>query len=263
MRIEKVIFTIDDNPHYRGFWISISKHYKERLKIHPKLFVIGENVDISKYETEYGSVEIIEKIPNIPSIIQALIGKFYFTISEPETVWKIGDLDLYPLQKSHFEKTLLNIDDDKYVHLNPHAYGVNWRDTIYGLAGYYHVAKGRVFEKELYFKDKSFKDVCEEIYYSDKFGIKFHNIGSNSENHMASKDWGWFCCEEMYTGNLLKSSKNLIEIPPIEYNRIDRSDMKFELNKIKKEFYIDFHSPRPYEEHSYVIEKILENVCTQ
>jgi hypothetical protein len=263
MKIEKVIFTIDDNPHYRGFWSSISKHYREKFNICPKLFIIGENVDLSKYDSSNGDIEVIEKIPNIPTIIQALIGKFYFTLTEPETIWKIGDLDLYPLQKSHFEDSILNVDDDSYVHLNPYAYGSNWRDGINGLAGYYHVAKGKTFGSELSFSKKSFKDVCEEIYNSNKYGIKFHNIQSNVENHKASNDWGWFCCEEMYTGDLLKNSKKLIEISPISYNRVDRSDMIYDIQKIKEGFYIDFHSPRPYEQYSNIIEKIIENTCIQ
>jgi hypothetical protein len=263
MKIEKVIFTIDDNPHYRGFWSSISKHYKKRLNIDSKLFIIGENVDTSKYDISNGEIEIIEKIPNIPTIIQALIGKFYFTITEPETTWKIGDLDLYPLQKSHFTDTILDLSDDSYVHLNPHAYGVDWRDRVNGLAGYYHVAKGKTFEKELKFTGKSFEDVCNEIYTSNKYGIKFHNLSSNTENHMASNDWGWFCSEEMYTGELLKYSDKLIEISPKLYNRVDRSSMIYDIQKIRDGYYIDFHSPRPYENFSSVIEKIIDNTCLQ
>lgn len=263
MKIEKVIFTIDDNPHYKGFWSSISKHYSQRFNITPKLFIIGRNVDIDSYDSSHGEIEVIESIDGIPTIIQALIGKFYFTITEPETVWKIGDLDLYPLQRAHFEDSILNVSEDSYVHLNPYAYGTDWRDGINGLAGYYHVAKGRVFEKELGFSEKSFRDVCEEIYNSNKYGIKFHNIQSNSENQKASDDWGWFCCEEMYTGDLLKNNKNLIEIHPAHYNRIDRSDMSYEFQKISQGFYIDLHSPRPYEQYSDIIEKIIENSCIQ
>lgn len=262
MKIEKVIFTIDDNPHYKLFWHSISKHYKTKFGIDSKLFVIGENQNISSYLHEYGDVQFIQKIPNIPTIIQALIGKFYFTKTEPETTWLIGDLDLYPLQKLHFTKSIENIDDDKYVHLNPFAYGKNWRNNINGLAGYFHVAKGKIFDEELNFTHKSFKEVCEEIYKSNKWGIKFHNIGARMESKIASDDWGWFCCEEMYTGNILKNSKKLIELPPIDntYNRIDRSDMLYDESLIIRGYYIDFHAPRPYENHAQTIEKIISKV---
>jgi hypothetical protein len=262
MKIEKVIFTIDDNPHYKGFWSSISKHYNQKFGITPKLFIIGRNIDISSYDTTNGEIEVIESLEEIPTIIQALIGKFYFTKTEPETTWKIGDLDLYPLQRYHFFDRINDIPDDKYVHLNPLAYGRDWRNTIHGLAGYFHVAKGKVFENELNFTNKSFQDVCMEIYNSNRFGIKFHNLNAGKESLQASENWGWFCAEEMYTGELLKNSKNLIEVEPIrgEYSRLDRSNMIYDLQNIENGHYIDFHSPRPYESHQDEIEKIISHV---
>jgi hypothetical protein len=262
MVIDKVIFTIDDNPHYMGFWKSISKHYVSKLKIKPKLFVIGDsNTDITLYQNDWSEVEFVQKLENVPTIIQALIGKFYFTIGEPDSVWLIGDLDLYPLQSYHFIERIRDIGSDKYLHLNPHAYGINWRDSINGLAGYYHVAKGKTFSEELKFENKSFLDVCNEILFSNKYGIKFHNNNASNESKQASKDWGWFCCEEMYTGFILRQSDKLLEMPPNGgiHSRIDRSDMKYDLDLLKNGYYIDFHSPRPYEAHSDTIEYIISN----
>ena len=260
MKIDKVLFTIDDNPHYFGFWSSISKHFKLRMNIESKLFILGTNVDISKYDTRYGEIEIVEPIPDIPKIIQSLIAKFYFTKSEPDTTWIIGDLDLYPLQQKHFKETIFDIPDDKYIHLNPHAYTTNWRNKFEGLAGYFHVAKGSIFIDELKL-DKSFEEIVNEIYTSNKYGIQFYNLGARPESKQASKDWGWFCCEEMYTGELLRNSKKLIEIAPAQgYTRLDRSYMVYDINDIKLGKYIDFHSPRPYERYSSIIESIVENI---
>ena len=259
MKIEKVIFTVDQNPHYEPFWASISKHYQTRMNLVPKLFVIGDNIDLSKYDTTYGEVEAISKINNIPTIIQALIGKFYFTITEPNTIWKVGDLDLYPLQRKHFFEDISNIEDEAYVHLHPYAYGTDWRQKFQGIAGYYHIAKGKNFETELKFNNKSFEDVCNEIYNSNEFGIMFHNLDASPESKLASNHHGWFCCEEMYTGKLLRTSNKLIELPPNKYNRIDRSNFIYDLNKVRDEYYIDMHAPRPYEDFEEQIETIVEN----
>ena len=261
MKINKVIFTIDDNPHYKGFWSSISKHYKEKLNMIPKLFIIGNNVDVNSYDNRYGEIEVVNQLPNIPSIIQALIGKFYFTNTEHDTVWKIGDLDLYPLSKEYFTTNIQDISNEKYIHLNPYAYGHDWRQKPYGLAGYFHVAKGRVFEEELKFTNKSFEDVCLEIFNSDRWGIKFHSISGSLTNRQASPDWGWFCCEEMYTGELLRNCEKLLEITPTNgYTRIDRSDMTYDIKLIDNGHYIDFHSRRPYEDHKDEIERIVSCV---
>jgi len=263
MKIEKVIFTIDDNPHYKGFWSSISRHFLEKFNINPVLYVICENEKNieNSYDKKYGDVRFIKKLDSIPTIIQSLIGKFYFTKYEPETTWIIGDLDLYPLQHYHFKNRILDIDELSYVHLNPHAYGVDWRNKHEGLAGYFHVAKGKIFQKELLFENKTFEDVCLEIYNSNKFGVKFYKISPSKDNLNASKDWGWFCSEEMYTGNILKNSVNLIELPPQNgiYERIDR-ESSYDLNKLINGKYIDLHAPRPYENFSSHIENIISKV---
>jgi hypothetical protein len=264
MKIDKVIFTIDDNPHYKGFWSSISRHYKERLKMEPVLYIIGDKTitNINSYDKTYGEVRFIEKVTNVPTIIQALIGKFYFTIFEPETTWLIGDLDLYPLQKFHFIDRLVPVDDQKYVHLNPFAYGVDWRNSYKGLAGYFHAAKGKIFSSELKFDNKTFADVCNEIYNSTKYGIKFYGLPAGKESKSASSDWGWFCCEEMYTGELLSKSSNLVELNPVnnKYLRVDRSTMSYDVDNLSNGVYIDFHAPRPYESHQEIIEFIISKI---
>jgi hypothetical protein len=257
MKIDKVIFSIDDNPHYKGFWSSISNHFNNRLGIKPKLFIIGNQVDTSGYDTTNGEIEVVPKIEGIPSIIQALWAKFYYVKTEPETTWLVGDLDLYPLQRYHFIDKIKDVSEEAYVHLNPYGYGKDWRNGYNGLPGYFHCAKGKTFIDELKL-ERSFEEIVKEIYISNTWGIKFYNIQENNENRMASPDHGWFCCEEMYTGYLLKESKKLVEIDPEGgYLRIDRSHMVYNTNDISRGVYIDFHSPRPYEMHSEEIEKIV------
>lgn len=262
MKIDKVLFTIDDNPHYKGFWSSISNHYKNRMGIDPVLFVIGDNGDVSSYDRSNGEVVHIKKVGGIPTIIQALIGKFYLTKTEPETTWLVGDLDLYPLQQHHFKEGIAEVDDNLYVHLNPHAYGTDWRYKTHGLPGYFHVARGSTFAQELKFEGRTFEDVCDEIYTGDRWGIKFDGRPCTHEGMQASSDWGWFCCEEMYTGHLLRDSEILVELPPKgqHYNRVDRSSMAFDEGLLRSGFYVDFHAPRPYEAHEQVIEWIASKI---
>ena len=115
MKIQKVIFTCDDNPAYSGFWKSISKHFLDKLGIRSHLFLIGDDENkIKEYKEQYNDVTFIKKLPNIPGIIQALWGKFYFTKTEPETVWMVGDLDLYPLQKDWFVANIEKYEENSY-----------------------------------------------------------------------------------------------------------------------------------------------------
>jgi len=261
MKIQKVIFTIDDNPHYKMFWRSISRHFSDRLGFHTKLFVIGDdNTDLDEYQSLHGDVEFVRKVGDIPTIIQALIGKFYFTTTELETTWLIGDLDLYPLQTKLFTDRISKIEDDKYVHLNPYGIARNWRTNPLGIPGYYHVAKGITFRDELKL-NCSFEEVCRLVYDSKRWGIMFHGLNHNLDNARASKDYGWFCCEEMFSGEMLRYCDKIVEVDPGNHRtqRIDREDVygNYNLDKLKSQLYIDLHAPRPYEDHSEAIEKII------
>ena len=101
MKIDKILFVSDENPNYLSFWPSISKFYKTVYNINPHLFFIGnKNDENKKYLTdEHGQITTINPIVDIPIIIQSLWAKFWFTQTEPETVWLIGDIDLYLLNK--------------------------------------------------------------------------------------------------------------------------------------------------------------------
>jgi hypothetical protein len=163
MKIDKVIFTCDDNPAYSGFWKSISKHFLDKLNIKSHLFLIGDDCLKAKdYKTEYNEVTFVKKLKTVPSIIQALWGKFYFTKTEPETVWMVGDLDLYPLQSDWFTTNIQEFSNDAYLHLNAFGYSKEWWNNKQGLPGYYHVAKGKTFEKYLNLSS-TFEEDCKHI----------------------------------------------------------------------------------------------------
>jgi hypothetical protein len=265
MKIDKVIFTCDDNPAYAGFWASISKHFECKLGMKSHLFLIGD--DPSKkgmYSIDHGEVTFVPRLEGIPSIIQALWGKFYFTKTEPETVWMIGDLDLYPLQNQWFTKNIEDYSDDSYLHLHGTGNGKEWWKDPRGLAGFYHVAKGKVFEEYLELRPK-FEDDCRYIHESGKYGLDPSNP-AHKWAHEASPHWRYFCCEEQYTGEVLAKKKDKITCipwPTEDFNsmRICRSTgMVHNPFLLEKGWYIDFHAPRPYEKYKDQIESIISKV---
>ena len=264
MKIDKVIFTCDDNPAYAGFWASISKHFKNKIGLNSHLFVICEDENrISAYSQDNGQVTFIKKLPKIPTIIQALWGKFYFTSTEPETTWMIGDLDLYPLQRNWFTTNIEKYSEESYLHLNGHAYGVDWHKNSSGLAGYYHVAKGKTFKEYLEMRS-SFQDDCEYIFESRKYELQ-NSAAPHDWAKSASSYWKYFCCEEKYSAEILSKIKDKIITIPWPNNdmskyRICRSNMNYDSNNISKEFYIDFHAPRPYEDYEKIINDIILKV---
>ena len=69
MKIDKIIFAVDDNHVYGGFWKFISKWTKERLGVTPVLFHITEE-ESDFYEDKYGLVKKFKSLPNFTTSIQ-------------------------------------------------------------------------------------------------------------------------------------------------------------------------------------------------
>jgi hypothetical protein len=266
MKIDKVIFTCDDNPAYSGFWKSISTHFYKKLGIKSHLFLIADDESVKDnffQNDEFCEITFVKKLTTVPSIVQALWGKFYFTKTEPETIWMIGDLDLYPLQKNWFVNNIEKYDDNSYLHLHGSGNGNEWWNEKAGLAGFYHVAKGKIFSEMLEF-DESFEKDCQKIIHGG-YGLDPSNP-AHIWAHQASPDWRYFCCEEQYTGQLLKSKKDKvisINWPTSNFDtmRICRSNgLVYNINLLESGFYIDLHSPRPFEKYEKEINQIISKV---
>lgn len=265
MKIDKILFSCDLNPHYAGFWNSISKHCQKLLGVKTQLVCLGDPTG-TNFSDEYGEIKAVPLLEKYPKILQALWAKFYYTKEEPETTWMVGDLDLYPLQKDWFIKNIEKYDDDKYLHLNAGGYGPLWDsndDISTGIPGYYHVAKGKTFQKALEFRN-TFEEDIKYIFEAKKYGIQFHNRPIAEESKSANPDsWGWYCTEEEYCKDiLLKNKFEVINVSTIfSGNRVDRSNgCNYDYDKLRGYEYVDMHSIRPYEDNQEKIENIL-SIC--
>ena len=278
MKIDKILFISDSNINYLSFWNSISRYYKTRFGIDCKLFFIGDkdNDNENLLSEEYGEVEIIKPLENIPVIIQALWGKFWFTQTEPDTNWLIGDIDLYLLNKEYFDNCMLMIPDGAYGHINANGYkcGDWWLNPKSGIPGYFHCASGKKFKEYLELSD-SFEDDCLYIYNSKRYGILYNGLISSEtqapQRVKDKSDYGFICCEENLTTERLTKYKD--EIVSITYpsNMIrvetpyalqgsstpDNYELRNIFNIDIKHIYIDMHAPRPYTIFGEQIEKII------
>jgi len=280
MKIDKILFVSDNNINYLSFWNSISEYYFKRFGIESKLFFIGEkNEDNIQYLSEqFGEVEIITPLQNVPIIIQSLWGKFWFTQTEPNTTWLIGDIDLYLLNKDYFDDCMTKIPQDSYGHINANGYknGNWWDNPLTGIPGYFHCATGKKFKEYLQLSD-SFQHDCEYILNSKKYGILYNGLISN-ENQAPQrvkdkKDFGFICCEEnLTTERLTKHKDQIVSITyPQNLVRVETPfalsgqitpndfDFKYMFDVNNKSRYIDLHAPRPYTVFGERIEKILSH----
>jgi hypothetical protein len=262
MRIDKILFVSDANTNYLSFWNAISKHHVERFGIPCKLFFIGTKTQDNEHmlSEEYGDVEIVRPIPDIPIVIQALWGKFWFTQTELDTRWLIGDIDMFILNKKYLFETTAQIPDDGYGHI--YAF-----EQYY--PGFFHCAKGRIFKEYLELTD-SFENECRMIYESRRYGL-FENAPERVKD---KPHYEYMICEEMLSTERLRTkpvtkilkpncpdedimfSEHLI-MPngcvrdPSVINMVELFDHS------KRTSYYWFHCPRPYSAWKDQIETIL------
>ena len=262
MIIDKILFISDANTNYLSFWNRISRHHMQRFGIKCKLFFIGMKTEENAHllSEEYGEVEVVEPIPGIPIVIQALWGKFWFTQTEPETRWLIGDIDMFILNKKYLFESTAKVPDDGYGH-------------IYKFENYYpgflHCAKGRVFREYLGLSD-SFEKDCRFIYDSRRYGL----FDSAPERVKDKPDYGYMICEEMLSTERLHGkhvtcipkpdlpdtsimlSEHLM-MPEGSVRHPSACNMLDYFNPELKDNYYWFHCPRPYTLWQEQINKIL------
>jgi hypothetical protein len=265
MKVQKVIFSCDLNPQYVGFWNSISKHTHEFLGLETQLICLGDPSGLG-FSDKHGELKVVPLMSEYPGILQALWAKFWFTSQEPETVWMVGDLDLYPLQKKLFLNNCDHLPDDSYAHLSPAAYGELWHTyspKIHpGVPGYYHVAKGKTFTEMLELHD-TFREAIDFMYNSGRFGIKNQGVDQYAgETSRRIPHWGWFGAEEHYCSEILIKKKDRVINAGVDgWKRVDRSNgCQFDMDVLKSGGYVDMHSVRPYEPYAEQIEALLQIV---
>jgi hypothetical protein len=263
MKIQKVIFSSSEE--YGDFWEPISKIFYEKLGIEPVLIYFGEN----KLSEQYGKV-YYQKYLTYPKIIQLLFARIWFTKLEPNTTWLLGDIDLFPLQKYRFVDLIKDIPDDFHVHLMenrisnpPDLWKIKGpKDGGADLCAHNHVAKGYVFDQNFDLHD-TFEDSCKFL-YENKYGLGFFSKDWDSESKR------YYCCCEQYTTERLRSKLNDVNFQGFysDHNQHisrlgnalnDRGNLisYYDENLLRNQWYIDFHSIRPYTKYKDTIDSIL------
>jgi hypothetical protein len=295
MRIKKAIFSVSEPPMYSSYWNTQSKLCKEGLGIEPICLLFGKKSNTDMHE-KYGQIIEMDLIPDVPWAIQLTFSKFYHTITEPETIWMIGDVDLLPLQRHHFVEKIAPYPDDHYLCLNnsgiamprcgrPDAF-VALGSEVHGRGGkyigcdlpaHYHVAKGYHFNN-LYFQNRPFNDVVMSVFKADKYGMGFGSkwpIEKKTEIlppfQGCGQFWWYWLAEENYTSeclyNAIKSNKVFYD--GINYNNLqeriwqwdkDRKDYIYNKSLLVNKKIVDIHccQVRPYDLQAEALERVID-----
>jgi hypothetical protein len=240
MKIDKIIFSVDDNPMYLGFWKFISKWTKERLGVTPVLFhITDEETDF--YEDDFGIVKKFKSLPEFTSSFQCRMIRMWGTRYFMDEFCMTGDIDMMMINKEYFHRDLHLYDENSLVIYGSDAYDKNRFECIneYALDRYpicYNLAKGSVFEKILGTYE-SFEDYC-------KITSKHHYLIDH--------------CDELYFGHRVNNFEHGVNVIKLKRgfrscficpNRLERPLFlsKDEQLQLKNKEIIDVHLIRPYE----------------
>ena len=260
MKLEKIIFSTDDNPEYSGFWKINSEICKKKLGITPVLFKIGET-ESDFYEDEFGIIKEVKAIEGLDTGFQAQIYRMYGTKYFTNEIVMTSDIDMLLLNRDYVNSQIDLISDcdlvifnsDSYDNSRPECAGIYSGPDRYPIC--YVVGKGSTFN-QIINTDVDFNEYCDRLLRLDL-------------------NWD---TDEIYFGRCV-NSQNKIKVHKLIRgyssnffcpNRIEKRDFYnsviFSIDlekKINLDSFIDCHCARPYSQYKVAIDNIKNTVLRE
>lgn len=252
--VDRVIFSLTNNPDYLGFWNFVSKVYHEKFDTVPTLFFSGnqeEFDELRKLNTlsdDHGEIFLLERSPDI--LIEqrdwtCTWGAYYGASRFENDRCMISGIDQIPLGDRFFKMIKALLRDNKYVVGFSDGYNHPGAD----FPSSHHVGFGSQF-KSIYEINESWPDELRKIY----------NWRVNLPNFKEGMSlWG---IDEAYSSFLIRKHLNDGSNEKIELvknfhsewgsRRIDRSTGKIRvcpelITAIESGELSEYHSIRPFE----------------
>jgi hypothetical protein len=179
-----------------------------------------------------------------------------------------ADIDMLMINENYFLKQIENFDDESLVIMDSKAYDLERTEcqnhnksceNRYPIC--YIIGKGKNFNKVLN-TDRSFEEYTDELrklrlgwgtdelYFGDK--VDNTNHGVNVVKLVRNYTTPWKAEKRINRHNFPVILKHEVEI------EAQKRDGVYSLDKLKSDFYIDAHCPRPYVEYKNEIDKLVE-----
>jgi hypothetical protein len=250
MKIQRAIMATDANPEYYQFWPVVAKRWSS-WGITPTLAVVSDK----KIDIDERLGDVVYHIPNpdVPTPQQAQIIRLFLAASYEDDVCLISDIDMLPLRKDYFTKTVEHYNNANFVVYSSDAYPP--ADPAYPAYPMCYLASDGENFKEIIGGDlENFNDVVSAWLQE---GHGWHT----DEKVFFQKLQKWDAINNLML--LLRRGFNLSP-DPASIARIDRSTGSiYDENLISSKFYVDYHMPRPYEKFKEVIDNIYEKTEEQ
>lgn len=256
MKIDKIIFSSDDNPKYLEIWKYVSKVCMEILHVKPVLFHITEE-DSEFFEDEFGIIKKVKRIPNCRTSIQAQFYRIYGTSYFFNETCLISDVDMITPNKEYFVNQVKKFNEDSFVVYSSDVYNeklpfVNRMFYKNRLPICYYLAKGKIFQ-EIFEIDSDFSVFLNKaLSYNLGYDVPY---GDRDEIYC-----GYKISENEQKYEIIKLRRGVTDIWNIP-NRVEKNQFfDLELKEIESKKIIDFHIPNNFKEKYHHFEEIFNKI---
>lgn len=231
-KIDYVIISSDDNEMYKDFYPIVAKKWFE-LGFKTYYINITDNDEI--YKTKWGITHNLKAIEKISTGFQSQVVRLFSSKFIDGNIL-MSDIDMLPLNAEYYKKYLPELDDENVIVYSGQPYKEN---PFYPMC--YILSHSSNFIKYLEIGDLSFKDYCEMLI--QKYGTAWNT----DENFMYDK---------------FQNHKDKIVVKEERdfKTRIDRSKWDYNVEMLKKDYYVDSHLLRPFDKFSDRIIKLLNDI---
>jgi len=246
MKIDRVVFSLDTNKTYTGFWNVVSEVWNKCFDVIPTLGFLGTNEQVKQLglSEEFGEIIVIKKPPVnsidstswcTPCLLTYLPSQF------PNDVCMTSGIDQLPLGSNLFIDSVKEISENRFYVGFGNAYGHNkWYPSSH------LVAKGELY-KSIFNINGDFESYIKEI---EKWGVNNRSLA-----------WG---LDEWYLGDFLKNNPNVILgniFDEWKSRRLCRAGtLEYRYERLQNNEYSELHAPRPYEQHKEYIDMLVKHI---
>jgi hypothetical protein len=235
MKINYVLMGSNNNPLYLDFWPIVSKVWREVFNITPVLGLISDE-ETNIYNDGNGLVIKLKSIEGFDDgLLSQLVRLYLPKFLEGNCI--ISDIDMIPLSKKYFIEDLNEYSDNDFIIMSSH-HPQTIDTNQYPMC--YVVGNDKIF-KELFTLEDDWISFIKKIPHQ-----------------------GWFT-DQLYLYNTINENNNFTYKFPqrnggFVSNRIDRIKWEYDVDELKKGYYIDSHLLRPYNDYSEEINKLINYI---
>lgn len=232
MKLDCILAATNELPLYIEFIPFFINTWKKLYpKIDTKIILIAEKIP-EEYEQYIEHIILFKPIKNIPTaFVSQYIRILYPAILNYQNGVMITDIDMVPMNRHFFTKTIESFDNNKFIVLR------NYFKTINQIAICYNVAIPKVWR--------------------DIFGITNIDDINNRLLNNYKEYKGWMHDQldlYLYVNKWSKKETDVVilEDEDTGFARLNRRCFKLNsdvIQQIKDGYYVDYHCNRPYSEH--------------